>query len=311
MEEEEQRRTLRRKYRELLESTDENRRELTTSDASALLKTVENANRLFSKVHGTYEATLDAKLLMTTSGLGAERAQQLRVKTTAFSKADFTKRLRTLLNSEFEGNDDDGEVILRVHGQELARSWGNISRAFTQYSRRVPAMDLMLGPLETQQRTRRVAERQKRTKQVVAELERPQELQATDIVKQENETSRNVKAVYDRLELEAGGINFFHFAINPYSFGQTVENLFYISFLIRDGKAAIDDEQGFPIIFASQPPTDEDYATGELKKRQFIMEMDHPTWQKLIKVFNITEPIIPHRAETTIAGTSINGKFVG
>jgi hypothetical protein len=43
-------------------------------------------------------------------------------------------------------------------------------------------------------------------------------------------------------------INFFEFIINPESFGQTVENLFYLSFLIRDGKVNIDDESGQPIL---------------------------------------------------------------
>ncbi len=43
-------------------------------------------------------------------------------------------------------------------------------------------------------------------------------------------------------------INFFEFIINPESFGQTVENLFYLSFLVRDGKVNIDDESGQPIL---------------------------------------------------------------
>ena len=36
-----------------------------------------------------------------------------------------------------------------------------------------------------------------------------------------------------------GGVQFFRFVVNPKSFGQTVENLFYTSFLIRDGSVAI------------------------------------------------------------------------
>lgn len=44
-------------------------------------------------------------------------------------------------------------------------------------------------------------------------------------------------------------MSLFEFAINPHSFGQTVENLFYTSFLIREGSVRIDkDRHGLPII---------------------------------------------------------------
>jgi hypothetical protein len=39
------------------------------------------------------------------------------------------------------------------------------------------------------------------------------------------------------------------FAINPHDFGQTVENLFYISFLVREGNAkVIQDDDGLPLL---------------------------------------------------------------
>lgn len=38
---------------------------------------------------------------------------------------------------------------------------------------------------------------------------------------------------------EGEAINYFEFIINPNSYGQTVENVFYTSFLIKDGFAGI------------------------------------------------------------------------
>lgn len=44
-------------------------------------------------------------------------------------------------------------------------------------------------------------------------------------------------------------VSLFDFAINPRDFGQTVENLFYISFLVREGNAQIvKDDDGLPLL---------------------------------------------------------------
>lgn len=51
-------------------------------------------------------------------------------------------------------------------------------------------------------------------------------------------------------------VNLLDFAINPHDFGQTVENLFYISFLVREGNAKIiKDDDGLPLLSKSSRST--------------------------------------------------------
>jgi hypothetical protein len=132
------------------------------------------------------------------------------------------------------------------------------------------------------------------------DMKKPQELQEEDIARQENETTKNVMQISEILEELDQKVNLFHLVINPESFGQTVENIFYLSFLVRDGKVSIteedmddpnrgndeDDEmretrEGAnmqPMVELCETPTAEDYQGGLLKK-QMVMDIDMATWR--------------------------------
>lgn len=100
-------------------------------------------------------------------------------------------------------------------------------------------------------------------------------------------------------------VSLFEFVINPDSFAQTVENLFYVSFLIKDGHVDLNfDDDGLPTI--REIP---DNQGGEERERgsgrhQAIFSLDHETWRTLITAFDIKQPLIHHRAEqsTPLAG---------
>ena len=92
---------------------------------------------------------------------------------------------------------------------------------------------------------------------------------------------------------ETGPINIFKFVVNPNDFAQSVENIFYLSFLIRDGNAAFETRDGEPIIcepldvpqarlikitVTCEQPSDKDYEDG-LKKHQLVLEFDMATWR--------------------------------
>lgn len=53
-------------------------------------------------------------------------------------------------------------------------------------------------------------------------------------------------------EQQPEGIHLLKFVINPKSYTQTVENIFFTSFLVKEGKAAIEmNDQAEPMICAS------------------------------------------------------------
>lgn len=97
----------------------------------------------------------------------------------------------------------------------------------------------------------------------------------------QNETSLNVQRIFECLEKHEP-IGLYEFVVNPHSFGQTVENFFYISFLVRDGKIAVtEDDDGFLTIETCEPPTIEQQqeAEADFAKHQNVLHLSKAAWR--------------------------------
>ena len=178
------------------------------------------------------------------------------------------------------GSDDEGE-----DGDALA--WDVLGEhACFPCNRRPPVPSFLLGPLSVEKRIRNTQRsvRQRRDPQVA--VTKPQELLASDLAQNESSSITKVcqelklhldqviqdgvagvdaegsdemtdaesRAVFKRNKLSTNyEVSLFEYAINPKSFGQTVENLFHISFLVKDGFVRLSfDDDGLPTIRESQ-----------------------------------------------------------
>lgn len=104
-----------------------------------------------------------------------------------------------------------------------------------------------------------------------------------------------VKAIMRRNNIaDNGGIPLFNFCINPKSFSQTIENFFYVSFLVKEGKVGIDeDEDGMPTLATCEAKTLQERQ--ESVKNQAVFTLDHEIYQALVESCGIEKSIIPHR----------------
>ncbi|KAL8894238.1 MAG: hypothetical protein Q9192_004489 [Flavoplaca navasiana] len=214
-------------------------------------------------------------------------------------------------------------------GDEFDWAWLG-SRACFPYNLRPPMPSFLLGPLAVQKKIRKQTQRRERLqKRDPRDAVRPEEIKAKDLEQAENSNlSTLCKNIHKLLQdktwegqsalngvveangsdaeytaeakrhglAENGQMNFFPFVINPKSFGQTVENLFYVSFLIRDGDVEVgqSDDTLPTLIPRERKSRDEQQATGT-QKHQAVFHLDYDTWEDLIDAFDIKDSIIPHR----------------
>lgn len=177
------------------------------------------------------------------------------------------------------GQDDSDDDVDTGEGYDEgdAFNWEWLGRqACFPTNVRPPVPGFLLGPLSVQKRARKATQRRERLqKRDPKDAIRPEELKAQDMEKAENSNlttlCKNIREllvktmvtgqakVYNEMTedmsednvravmLKHGiaddeGVPLFHFVVNPKSFGQTVENLFYVSFLIRDGTAGFGND---------------------------------------------------------------------
>jgi hypothetical protein len=171
-----------------------------------------------------------------------------------------------------EENDDGDALPWHVLGE----------RACFPSNRRPPVPSFLLGPLSVEKRIRATQRTGRQRREAVAAVTKPQAIEAEDLERNDTANLTNqcgkirdqldriikdgetriddemtedmeedeAKALFKRNHLSANyEVSLFDFTVNPRSFGQTVENLFYVSFLIKDGLVTLTmDEDGLPTL---------------------------------------------------------------
>lgn len=215
-----------------------------------------------------------------------------------------------------------------------ALNWGFLGRnACVLYNSRPSLSGFLLGPLSVEKKVRQQTQRRAREeREEPTQRSRTLQLTEEELDNQEKQSLtaicgeihsllqevqvKNMAALektYDELEdsptddqvqdlmyqhniCNDGGVPLFKFCVNPKSFGQTVENLFYVSFLIKEGKAGLGyDTRGLPTISAAAERGLNERQ--EKERKQAVFSMSFELWEELVESFGIEKSIIPHRKD--------------
>lgn len=192
-----------------------------------------------------------------------------------------TQRHRRAAADQDDSDDENGAA-----GDAL--DWAHLGRYACMPNIMRPALPgFLLGPLSVEKKVRKVVARTAPLRMGDIQEVRPEVLRTEDIAKSEksdltvicnkilkqlkhiresafeqlqeiqeaaNKGDDDMEEAMERLGItETGYVDLVRFCINPRSFGQTVENMFYVSFLIREGMVHVQYEaNGLPSLCKSR-----------------------------------------------------------
>ncbi|WKT47668.1 hypothetical protein QSH57_012573 [Fusarium oxysporum f. sp. vasinfectum] len=362
----EERRRVQQGFRDLLRDVTENTEEYLQGDSRGLHEAILRADELSKKVRQTTEATIDSRLLVSTTDLSYRKT--LRLTQGSLSQGidvdEFVSKCITYMRHgrgimdddapelsstqrqrrRTTRGDEDGEEDIGDEGDMM--NWPHLGRfASLPYIRRPALPGFLLGPLSVEKKARKIAKRSAPFRPNNLTETRPEVLNVEDLAKKENDLTAICGKILHQLQtLQAniqetvadlidenmddeeqtrimhqhglrstGGIDLMRFVVNPKSFGQTIENMFYVSFLVRDGRVKIDfDEFDLPaleIIDRDVEAEEGEPTRHGAAKHQAILSMDMETWQDIIDTFDLKEPMIAHRKEVTTSGPGARGWY--
>ncbi|TKS85397.1 Non-structural maintenance of chromosomes element 4 -like protein A [Collichthys lucidus] len=298
------RREIRSKYRDLINSVQQNREDMLSPSNNKLTEVLEEANKLFKDVRQAREAALDAQLLVVATDLGKEKASQLFAEGTAFDHIAFAERLLSFMGlNRLEDGEDDQQNRGGIDGYLPKDAWHRVARRAESCFMTAPAFHYMMGSFHAEPPPpKQKIERQRKAPSKEAARIMPTQLKKMEGSHQEA-TEKEVERILGYLKSyyqddPTSPISYYEFVIDPNSFSRTVENIFHTSFLIRDGLARmyLDDDK-LPCIAPVEEGEVE--AGGSWSRKQCIISISPKIWRELIDAFDIRDTLIqPQNTQT-------------
>lgn len=218
------------------------------------------------------EGALDSAFLVYTSKMVVEQVERLSSGFKSYDPTDFGSKIKDMLGTE--------------SGIE------KLARLAKKYSLGTDRATFMLGPMDIEVKER--AARRARQKDKIEVAVRPEEVENLE-ADQKNESTKRVELLHEYLH-DADGLNYWRFVYDgdaERGFGRTIQNIFYSSFLVRDGHASLDVDDDQPLISQHEAPTDQDYVDNKVSKHQCVVQFNYAMWLALRARFSGESSYLP------------------
>ncbi|XP_007950589.1 EP300-interacting inhibitor of differentiation 3 [Orycteropus afer afer] len=293
---EEKCRNIRRQYRQLIYNVQQQRDDIVNTANETLTEALEEANVLFDGVSRTREAVLDAQFLVLASDLGKEKAKQLNSDMSFFNQVTFCDFLFTFVGLN---RLEKGYEALGDRDNSVARSfWETIQKEAMSWTLRAENFHFIFGSVKSEPSAPKPRQRQ-RVRKMEENGDMPTKLRKMDLSSNQEATEKAVERILGLLQTyfkkyPDTPVSYFEFVVDPNSFSRTVENIFYVSFIIRDGFARISlDQDRLPILEPiNTNQMDEENDPSFHGRKQGVISLSLQDWKNIVATFEISEAMI-------------------
>lgn len=296
-----ERRVLRSRYLAVKNLISDKRDDITKADSEKFKSIFDEVECLHQMVQKPREQVADAEALLdiTNTLMTSVKAQS----NEGVTASDFVS---CLLNKFGQigggGSNGDGEIKNSVR-------WKDIGMAVSHVFLKADGCCTMLGPMNSEVKQRKVTVQRRHTRPT--EKARPEEL-ASSVTEEKTDTDKNMCTMFDVLRKNRT-VKLETLVLNRTSFAQTVENLFALSFLVKDGRAEIKvNDKGDHLVSPRNAPDANAVASKEVTYTHFLFRLDFKDWKLMLDAVGDGEELMPHRIPVdALPGSSQKGNVSG
>ncbi|XP_027351074.1 non-structural maintenance of chromosomes element 4 homolog A-like [Abrus precatorius] len=171
-------------------------------------------------------------------------------------------------------------------------AWNDIGVAVSHVFRGASGCSTMIGPTDAKIKERKVVNRRNRER--TTELTRPEVL-GEDSREDSTGTDKNMLTMFNILRINKI-VKLENLVLNRNSFAQTVENLFALSFLVKDGRAEIKvNEAGWQLVSPRNAPAANAVHSKDVVFSHFVFRCDFNDWKLMLRSVGDGEELMPDR----------------
>ncbi|KAG6632583.1 hypothetical protein I3843_13G147300 [Carya illinoinensis] len=285
------RRVLRSKYLAVMNLIHDEREDLTRADSDKFSTIIGEVERLHELVQKPREQVADAEAL-----LGIANTLATSVKSHSSEGITPAEFVNCLLK---EYGQSHGAVATQ-ESAKIMLHWKDIGIAVAPIFSKAHGCATMIGPMDTELKQRKTVVHRKRAKP--AETARPEEVNDNG-EEGKTDTDKNMSTMFEILRKKKR-VRLESLILNMKSFAQTVENLFALSFLVKDGRAEITvNENGSHIVSPRNAPAANSVISGEVAYGHFVFRFDFKDWKLMMDAVAVGEELMPHRKSSNSAAS--------